>query len=167
MNRNKISFYAINLLSIVRIVGIFFIFFFSGIGLLFYVNLLFITDFLDGFLARKYNLESKIGGFLDLIGDKSLVISLLFMFYFTADLPMVIVLLITIREIISMVLRLTSLKNKNKIISPSFLGKSKTALQFIAIDLMIIDFPYYEIVFWIVIVLAYYSLFTYFKRAGN
>lgn len=165
--KNKLI--AINSLSILRIVGIPLLFTIDGIARFIFVNILFITDFLDGYFARKYNLETKLGGFLDLIGDKALV-SVLMIYYGLSDWTlMIIAILIIIREIISMVLRFAQLSGENRIIAPSFAGKLKTTLQFIAIDALLLGLPaiIYLPMFIIIVGIGYYSLYTYFVRARS
>lgn len=160
-NKKKIS---INIVTILRIVGIPLIFYLEDQALFIFVNLLFITDFLDGYLARKYNIVTKLGGVLDLIADKLLVTFLLIFAYLNDQLSLLIITLIILREIISMILRYSYNKKEGEIINPSIYGKSKTALQFMAFDLMILGVAFYTQVFWLVIIISYYSLFRYFKE---
>ena len=70
-------------------------------GLYFFVSSL--TDYFDGYLARKYSIESKLGAFLDLIADKILVIAILvwLVFFLFANQALTIIsILIILREII-------------------------------------------------------------------
>lgn len=127
------------------------------------VNVAFITDFLDGYIARKYDCSTAIGALLDLLGDKLLVTFLLIYALFFNKLGIIVVLLLLIREVLSMVFRYLKNQKSGGTISPSIIGKSKTALQFIAFDLMFLTDNIYKVLFWIIIVISYYSLFSYFK----
>ena len=53
--------------------------YYNWLALIFYVIACF-SDFFDGYLARKYDIESNFGRFLDPIADKILVVSILFLF---------------------------------------------------------------------------------------
>lgn len=156
----------VNILSILRVAMIPVLYFIpEGLPLFIVVNLLFITDFFDGYLARKYDATSETGALLDLLGDKLLVVYLMIWALLTDRLGIVIVFLVILREVLSMVIRF--IKNKsdgtNNSIPASYWGKFKTTMQFIAFDLLLLSLPGYQIAFIIVLVLGYYSLFKYFK----
>ncbi len=166
MNQNKGIKIFVNILSIMRVAMIPVLVFIPETWPLFIVvNILFITDFVDGFLARKYNATSEMGALLDLLGDKLLVAYLMLWALFTGKLGVVIVFLVIFREVMSMVIRFIKNKNEhsNNSIPASFWGKFKTCMQFIAFDMLLLMIPGYRVAFVIVLVLGYYSLFTYFK----
>lgn len=166
MNQSKNIKIFVNVLSLLRVGMIPVLYFIPETWPLFIVvNLLFITDFIDGFLARKYDATSEMGALLDLLGDKLLVTYLMLWAYFTGKLGILIVSLVIIREILSMVIRFIKNKNEksNNSIPASFWGKFKTCMQFIAFDMMLLLVPGYHLAFIVVLVLGYYSLFTYFK----
>jgi CDP-diacylglycerol--glycerol-3-phosphate 3-phosphatidyltransferase len=102
------------------------------------------SDFLDGFLARKYNLSSELGTLLDLMADKILVSSLLiYLVFYTSDLYLLILsLIIILREISITSLRLFLVSNGLDLsrISPDKYGKLKTFFQMFSISLLLI-FP--------------------------
>lgn len=157
----------IGMLTFARIIGIPFIGMFSGVGKFIFVNFLFITDYLDGYLARKYEVSTKTGALLDLIADKLLVSFLLITAYFQGDLSLLLVVLIIGREVLSMVLRYVHNARGGGLIPASIYGKFKTALQFVAFDFMLLNIPGYEYMFWVVVILGYYSLNQYFKYSGS
>ena len=104
-----------------------------------------LTDFLDGYLSRKFSLESKIGKVLDPIADKILLTcSLLSIILLTDDLFIAaVIMIILVREFWIAGLREFSEKNKlEKSISVSYLGKVKTSFQFIAIISFFISFSF-------------------------
>ena len=100
-----------------------------------------ITDAYDGKIARKYNLETKIGVFLDPLADKFLVLSAFYGFMYLPVLDTTIklwmIILISFRDILVTLLR-TILQYKGITMITSKLGKLKTALQFITIHLILI-----------------------------
>ena len=130
-----------------------------------------ITDYLDGYIARKTNTESSLGALLDLLADKLLVcIVLVLLVYIDQNIYLTVpVLIIISRELIVSSLRqyMVELAGKNST-QVSFIGKSKTTVQFIAVLFLIIspDFGFYFnlvaiLTTWIAALISIYSLFTY------
>ncbi len=97
-----------------------------------------ITDFLDGFIARKYNLITSFGKFIDPIADKLLVNTLLILFAWSGDISVVAVLLMIGRDTIVDGLRMSA-SNKGKVVAAGLLGKLKTVLQMFAIIVIILN----------------------------
>ena len=148
-----------------------------------YVNaLLFIlasiTDYLDGYWARKYQAESTMGKFMDPIADKILVAVVLIMLIPDGRVGPIMVLLLLCRDILVGGVRSIAASN-NVIISAGTLGKWKTALQMGGIPAILIytplfGLPIYEIglgVMWISVILSLVSgfqyIFGYFKAVKN
>jgi CDP-diacylglycerol--glycerol-3-phosphate 3-phosphatidyltransferase len=100
-----------------------------------------VTDLLDGRIARKYNLVSEMGKFLDPIADKLLVNSALIALIKTDNLSVWIVFIILAREFIISAFRLVA-ANQGVVIAADNLGKIKTTIQIIGIvAILIYDFP--------------------------
>ena len=96
-----------------------------------------VTDFLDGFLARKYNATSVIGKALDPIADKIFTSTVLITFIVDSRANFIIVSAIIIRELMVSGLR-EALSNYNKsyLLEVTFFAKIKTASQFLAIFIL-------------------------------
>lgn len=92
------------------------------------------TDFLDGYLARKNNLVTTFGKFLDPIADKLLVLSALIMLVEQGIIPGWIPIIIAAREFIVSGIRMLA-AGDGKVIAASWYGKVKTVSQMIAISL--------------------------------
>ena len=115
-----------------------------GISNTFWVmNIIFIiasiTDKLDGSIARKHNLVTDFGKFLDPIADKILVLSALIMLVEYGKIPAWIPIIVLSREFLVSGYRLVAAQSSGKVIAANIWGKVKTVTQMIAIILMFID----------------------------
>lgn len=98
-----------------------------------------LTDFLDGFIARKYNLTTTFGKFADPLADKILVLALLIISLEQHSLlPGFVVTIIFAREFIVTGFRIIAAE-KQVIIAAGWLGKIKTNLQMVMVVLLLID----------------------------
>jgi CDP-diacylglycerol--glycerol-3-phosphate 3-phosphatidyltransferase len=131
-------------------------------------NIIFIiaslTDLLDGKIARKYNLVTNFGKFMDPLADKLLVSSALICLIQLGQLPAWVVIIIISREFIISGFRLVAADN-GIVIAASYWGKFKTTFQMIAVILMIFNFPALHllttIILWIAVALTIISLIDY------
>ena len=102
-----------------------------------------VTDFMDGYLARRYELESELGAFLDLIADKILVVTVLvwLVFIYANQALTILSILIILREIIVTSFRYFLVLNNadTELIKANNYGKLKTAFQFFSIFLLILS----------------------------
>jgi CDP-diacylglycerol---glycerol-3-phosphate 3-phosphatidyltransferase len=95
------------------------------------------TDYVDGRLARRWNVTSKLGSFLDTTADKLLVSGVLIALLAAERVSPWIVALIVGRELVLMGLR-GVIASEGEVMAPSMLGKLKTSIQFVAIALAIL-----------------------------
>ena len=99
-----------------------------------------ITDILDGWSARKYNLESEFGKFLDPLADKFLVIATLIGFVsIDPYIPLWMILVIVGRDLLITVMRYEGIR-KGMSLRTSRFGKIKTAFQMVSIIIIIMVF---------------------------
>ncbi|MBP5725699.1 MAG: CDP-diacylglycerol--glycerol-3-phosphate 3-phosphatidyltransferase [Clostridia bacterium] len=96
-----------------------------------------LTDFLDGKIARKRNLVTDFGKFIDPVADKLLVLTTLIMLVYLKMMPAWIVIIILCRELAVDGLRMVAV-TKGNVIAAGPLGKWKTACQMILISTMLI-----------------------------
>lgn len=133
-----------------------------------------LTDYLDGYIARKTNTETPLGALLDLLADKLLVcIILIWLIFLNPSIFYIIPALIIItRELVISSLRQFLLEKKNlKDLKVSYIAKRKTTMQIICISLIIIS-PEFGNLFliislfllWIAALLSLYSLYEYMNN---
>ena len=97
-----------------------------------------ITDFFDGYIARKYNLITNFGKLLDPLADKILVLSSLMLLSANGEIHIVWIIIVAVREISISAIRLVCLEQGN-VVAASIYGKYKTAIQMIFIVLMLFN----------------------------
>lgn len=126
-----------------------------------------LTDLLDGKIARKYNLVTNFGKFMDPLADKLLVCSALICLIELQKIPSWMVIIIIAREFIISGFRLVAADN-GVVIAASYWGKFKTTFQMIAVCLLIADIEALnlvtQIVLWIAVVLTVVSLIDYLVK---
>ena len=126
-----------------------------------------LTDLADGKIARKYNLVTDFGKFMDPLADKLLVCSALICLIDLGQIPAWMVVIISGREFIISGFRLVASDN-GVVIAASYWGKWKTTFQMFAVILMILDIPALEIpkqiCIWVALALTIISLVDYIKK---
>lgn len=126
-----------------------------------------LTDLLDGKIARKYNLVTNFGKFMDPLADKLLVCSALICLVALSKIPAWMVIVIIAREFIISGFRLIASDN-GVVIAASYWGKFKTTFQMIMICLMIADITaisvFTTVVMWVAVVLTVVSLIDYLVK---
>jgi CDP-diacylglycerol--glycerol-3-phosphate 3-phosphatidyltransferase len=126
-----------------------------------------LTDLLDGKIARKYNLVTNFGKFMDPLADKILVCSALICLISLGQLPAWYVLIIIAREFIISGFRLIASDN-GVVIAASYWGKFKTTAQMILVVLLIANISQLRIVtvffYWAALILTVVSLIDYIGK---
>ena len=123
-----------------------------------------LTDMLDGKIARKYNLVTDFGKFMDPLADKLLVCSALICLVELKRIPAWIVIAIISREFIISGFRLVAAE-KQIVIAANYWGKIKTVCQMFMVILMIANIRELmlitQIMMWLSLILTVVSLMTY------
>lgn len=126
-----------------------------------------LTDMLDGKIARKSNLVTNFGKFMDPLADKLLVCSALICLIQLGQLPAWMVIIIVSREFIISGFRLVAAE-QGIVIAASYWGKFKTTFQMIAVVLMILNFEALSVVTlictWAALILTIISLVDYIAK---
>ena len=124
-----------------------------------------ITDWLDGLIARKYNLITNFGKFMDPLADKLLVCAALISMVQLELLPAWIVIIILSREFIVTGFRLVAAGN-HIVIAAGMLGKCKTVVQMVMIIYLLFGFGGFlaEFLVWVAVILTIASAIEYIMK---
>ena len=128
------------------------------------------TDYFDGKLARKWNVSTKTGAFLDTIADKIFITFIFIGFTYIDRVNIWITTLLIVREFVVTGLRGLA-GNEGVLIPPSPTGKLKASFQFWAIGFVMMDFAIYfgdfslaDLVVYIALILSYLSGYQYLVK---
>lgn len=99
-----------------------------------------ITDWLDGYIARKYNQVTDFGKFMDPLADKCLVTAAMLWFVEVGQMPAWALLLVIVREFAISGLRMNA-ATTGRVIAAGWSGKVKTASTMVCIILMLLPIP--------------------------
>ena len=130
-----------------------------------------LTDYLDGYIARKQHLITTFGKFIDPIADKLIVNTTLLLLASTHAIHIIIPIIMISRDIIVDAIRLVA-SQKNVVLAASYLGKAKTMTQMIAICLLLLNnivfaglhIPMDQIMIWLATLISFVSGVDYFIK---
>lgn len=130
-----------------------------------------LTDYFDGYLARKNNLVTTFGKFIDPIADKLIVNTALLLLASSNDITIIIPIIMISRDTIVDAIRLVA-SQKNVVLAASYLGKAKTMTQMIAICILLLNnvvfeaigIPMDQIMIWLATVISVISGIDYFMK---
>ncbi len=127
-----------------------------------------VTDFFDGYIARAWNQQTKLGAILDPLADKMLTLAAFLGLMILGTASAWAVFLILSREFFITGLRIVAV-SEGKDVSASMAGKLKTFAQIVAIGFLMMEWPFGDVLLWIAVALTLYSgaqyVLAYFK--GN
>lgn len=130
-----------------------------------------LTDYLDGYLARKRNLITTFGKFIDPIADKLIVNSTILLLASDNRISIIIPIIMISRDTIVDAIRLIA-SQKQVVLAASWLGKAKTMTQMIAVCLLLLNnviFSYFsipmdQILIWLATIISVVSGIDYFYK---
>ena len=130
-----------------------------------------LTDFLDGHIARKSNMVTSFGKFLNPLADKLLICSILIMFVELSWIPAWVTIIIIVRELAVTGLRAMA-ADEGVVIAADKYGKIKTVMQIVAIIPLLLHYPLFGInlhlignfLLYIALALTVFSGLNYFYR---
>lgn len=126
-----------------------------------------ITDYLDGYLARKWKVVTNFGKFADPLADKMLVMTAFIMLVELGMVPAWIAAIIICRELAVTGLRLLLVENGGTVLAAAMPGKIKTFTQMFSIIFLLLHFSMIgTLLLYVALIFTIYSGYDYFKGAG-
>lgn len=126
-----------------------------------------ITDYLDGYLARKWKVVTNFGKFADPLADKMLVMTAFIMLVELGMVPAWIAAIIICRELAVIGLRLLLVENGGTVLAAAMPGKIKTFTQMFSIIFLLLHFSMIgTLLLYVALIFTIYSGYDYFKGAG-
>lgn len=126
-----------------------------------------VTDYLDGYLARKWQVVTNFGKFADPMADKILVMTAFIMLVELGFAPAWVVAIIICRELAVTGLRLLLVENGGTVLAAAMPGKIKTFSQMFAIIFLLLHWNLLgQITLYIALFFTLYSGYDYFKGAS-
>jgi CDP-diacylglycerol---glycerol-3-phosphate 3-phosphatidyltransferase len=133
------------------------------------------TDWVDGYYARKYNLVTNLGKFLDPLADKLLVSAAFIALVELGAAPAWMIIIILSREFAVTGIRAVAAAEDGEVIAASQMGKIKTWIQIIAISALLlhnlpfawVGFPFATISLWLATLITLYSGWEYFVNSKH
>lgn len=127
-----------------------------------------ITDWLDGYIARKYNQVSNFGKFVDPLADKLLVTAAMLIFVQWGLMPAWALMIVLTREFAVTGLRLVAVES-GRVIAAAMSGKIKTAATMVCVMIMIFDVPAMvnTLCVWVIVITTVVSGIEYFVKNND
>jgi cardiolipin synthase len=158
-----------NVLTTIRffLIPIFCIVYFSSITNHFIISIIIflisgITDVLDGYIARKYDMITKWGTLLDPLADKLMLLAVLFCLSSTGIISIWIFVLILAKEGL-MILGGILLLKKQTVVAARYYGKAATLFFYLSIGVMILDRKVGTIIMYAAMLLAFFAFYNYLR----
>jgi cardiolipin synthase len=120
-----------------------------------------ITDFFDGYIARKYNLVTKWGKLMDPLADKLMLITVLISLYVKGVIPKGVIVIVFIKEFLMIVGAFLLYKNREVVVEANFYGKTATAAFYVAVIAKVLNLRFADILLFIAVVLTLIALVQY------
>ncbi|AXH10145.1 CDP-diacylglycerol--glycerol-3-phosphate 3-phosphatidyltransferase [Malaciobacter halophilus] len=121
-----------------------------------------VTDFFDGFIARKWNQITKLGAILDPLADKMLILAGFLGLMMIDRASAWAVFLILSREFFITGLRVVA-ADEGRNVASTMAGKIKTVVQMIAIGFLLMNWPFATQLLWLAVILTLYSGYEYLR----
>ena len=101
-----------------------------------------ITDILDGYIARKYDMITKWGKLMDPLADKLMLIVVLISLYTLEIVPLLVIIVVLAKELLMVLGAIFLYKNRKTVVQSNFFGKAASAAFYVAIIALVFNIPY-------------------------
>ncbi len=101
-----------------------------------------VTDVLDGWIARRYNLITKWGKLMDPLADKLMLLMVLVCLAIDEVIPYWVIIIIAVKELTMILGAIFLLKEREVVVQANIYGKLATVMFYFAVTALIFEFPY-------------------------
>ncbi|HZJ57994.1 MAG TPA: CDP-diacylglycerol--glycerol-3-phosphate 3-phosphatidyltransferase [Clostridia bacterium] len=101
-----------------------------------------ITDVLDGYIARKYDMITKWGKLMDPLADKLMLIVVLVSLYTVDLVPLIVIIVVLAKELLMVLGAIFIYRNRHTVVQSNFVGKASSAAFYVAIVALVLNIPY-------------------------
>lgn len=122
-----------------------------------------VTDVLDGYIARKFNMITRLGTVLDPLADKLMTMTVLFCLSYDNIIPMWVFVILLLKEL-TMIAGGAALWKSHMVIPSKFYGKAATVLFYASIGLMAVDRQIGIYIIYAAIIMAFVAFGYYLKK---
>ncbi len=120
-----------------------------------------LTDILDGYIARKYNMVTSWGKIADPLADKLMQITALAFLTFFEKIQLIVLVIVIIKEAFMGAGTIFLYRRKHVVVSANWYGKLATVIFYIAIILSIFNQKYQDVLIWIAVLSTLFALVMY------
>lgn len=120
-----------------------------------------LTDILDGFIARKYNLVTRLGIVLDPLADKLMLLTVLISITLKNQIPFWIIVVVAIKETLMVMGAITLFNDHDIVVPANKFGKLSTIAFYISILAVAFDFPYSRVMLDVFVMITIVALVVY------
>jgi len=120
-----------------------------------------ITDILDGYFARKYDMVTKWGKLMDPLADKLMLIVVLISLYSLEIVPLIVIVIVLGKELLMVLGALFLYKNRKTVVQSNIFGKAASVAFYVAIIALVFDIPHAYFILGAAVFLTLFALIQY------
>lgn len=120
-----------------------------------------ITDVLDGYIARKFDMVTKWGKLMDPLADKLMLIVVLISLYTVELVPLIVIIIVLAKELLMVLGAIFIYRNRNTVVQSNIVGKSSSAAFYVAIIALVLNIPYAYYILGAAVILTIIALIQY------
>ncbi|MGI5850907.1 MAG: CDP-diacylglycerol--glycerol-3-phosphate 3-phosphatidyltransferase [Clostridiales bacterium] len=120
-----------------------------------------ITDVLDGYIARKFDMVTKWGKLMDPLADKLMLIVVLISLYTVELVPLIVIIVVLAKELLMVLGAIFIYRNRHTVVQSNIVGKASSAAFYVAIIALVLNIPYAYYIMGAAVILTLIALIQY------
>lgn len=123
-----------------------------------------ITDLLDGYIARRFDLVTKWGKLMDPLADKLMLLTVLTCLTITGIIPGFVIIIVALKELLMILGAVFLYQNRRTVVQSNFYGKAATVSFYLAVTLLMFNIPYARLVLTAAVLAALLAFVQYTRQ---